>query len=91
MFEIQPLPCSLAQGTVDNIVAHGRIVSSNPTHECHHVRLGNNNVKVAVDVAVDPQATVPFPSHEISTVNEAVDSFTVWPKALVVVPPKKVF
>lgn len=59
---------------------------SQPDDVCHHARVGDDYVKVAIQEVFDIQAKLPVPSSEFSTVHAAVDSFVPWPKNLVIVP-----
>nr|XP_048326671.1 uncharacterized protein LOC112489836 [Ziziphus jujuba var. spinosa] len=82
----QGINCRLAQGTIDNVVAHGILwSSSDPQALCHGVQLGSN-VRVTVLEALNPLAPLPVSSFDITTVGEALGSFCAWPRHLVVLP-----
>ncbi|KAL6564813.1 hypothetical protein OROMI_016263 [Orobanche minor] len=79
------------------LVAIGRVHHGDFTPHC--APLPAHLVKVVVEEAVDGSAEVPIPTEEVSLVREALGTFIVWPKNLVVAdfikrygatePPKK--
>lgn len=53
-------------------------------HTVHGVPLGEGNIRVAIDTALDEQALLPIPvTEELVTVGQAVGSHVAWPKHLV--------
>ncbi|KAK9286751.1 hypothetical protein L1049_015155 [Liquidambar formosana] len=79
--------CSLAVGSLTNVVARGMVVESmGPT--VHSIPLGDKNVRVAIDFAIDGNALLPIPvGDELVTVKQAIGSHVAWPKMLVVSTP----
>ncbi|KAF7113061.1 hypothetical protein RHSIM_RhsimUnG0164900 [Rhododendron simsii] len=79
--------CKLAVGSIENIVAHGRMyerVSSDET--IHTLPLGELNVRVCVDFVIIPHALLPIPiPGDVTSVGEAVGYELAWPKNLVLV------
>ncbi|KAG5562854.1 hypothetical protein RHGRI_005547 [Rhododendron griersonianum] len=79
--------CKLAVGSIENIVAHGRMyerVSSDET--IHTLPLGELNVRVYVDFVIIPHALLPIPiPGDATSVGEAVGYELAWPKNLVLV------
>ena len=51
----------------------------------HHVRLGENNVHVSIDVVYQPDANLPIPvlNADMITVSHALNSQVAWPKKYV--------
>ncbi|KAK9268999.1 hypothetical protein L1049_000767 [Liquidambar formosana] len=81
--------CSLAVGSLTNVVARGIVVESmGPT--VHSIPLGDKNVRVAIDFAIDGNALLPIPvGDDLVTVKQAIGSHVAWPKMLVVSTPTK--
>lgn len=71
-------------GTTRKIVAYGSIIDL-ASKEVHGVPLGDANLRVAIDIAIDGQALLPIPvREELKTVDDAVGSHVAWPKDLVI-------
>ncbi|KAI5408272.1 hypothetical protein KIW84_054191 [Lathyrus oleraceus] len=71
---------------------HYRMVGKGKVHNVSGVLLHTRELpagclKVSVDIAVDPNATLPYPSDDsdATTVHEAVGSFVAWPTNLICV------
>ncbi|KAK9949471.1 hypothetical protein M0R45_004990 [Rubus argutus] len=77
--------CKLAVGSINNVVSHGTIIEVDAAnHTVHGVPLGEGNIRVAIDAALDEQALLPIPvTEELVTVGQAVGSHVAWPKHLV--------
>ncbi|PRQ48579.1 putative Ulp1 protease family catalytic domain, putative transposase, Ptta/En/Spm, plant [Rosa chinensis] len=77
--------CKLAVGSINNVVSHGTIIEMDvANHKVHGVPLGEGNIRVAIDNALDEQALLPIPvTGELATVGQAVGSHVAWPKHLV--------
>lgn len=84
-FFFQGKSCKLAVGSINNIVSHGTIIEVDAeNHTVHGVPLGEGNIRVAIDAALDEQALLPIPvTEELVTVGQAVGSHVAWPKHLV--------
>jgi len=66
------------------LVAFGRAwLESLPTDTVHGIPLGEGNVRVSIVVPKLKKATLPIPTDEATTVEEAVNGFVAWPKTLV--------
>ncbi|KAL6228395.1 hypothetical protein ACLB2K_002345 [Fragaria x ananassa] len=82
--------CGLAIGTVQNVVAYGKVVDiggKTSTHILHGVPLGEGNVRVTVIGSYNDNALIPIPVRDdIVTVGDAKGSLVVWPRDLVVIP-----
>ncbi|KAK0579540.1 hypothetical protein LWI29_027641 [Acer saccharum] len=76
----------LAMGASNNVVAHGTIMASDdPFDTIHGIPISYENVRVSIDVAIKPLAPLPFSVRdELLTVGEAVGSYVVWPKNLII-------
>lgn len=85
IFFLQGKSCRLAVGSIDNVVSHGTIIEVDAVnHTVHGVPLGEGNIRVAIDTALDEQALLPIPvTGELVTVGQAVGSHVAWPKRLV--------
>ncbi|KAK1264754.1 hypothetical protein QJS04_geneDACA023239 [Acorus gramineus] len=56
-----------------------------PNETIHTIRLGENNRRVSIEIALSPYAPLPIPvGDEMITVMEDVGSFVEWPKDLIV-------
>ncbi|OVA05618.1 Transposase [Macleaya cordata] len=77
-------PCKLLDSN-SNVVALGHINYSNDEEEImiHGVRMGNDCVKVEINLAQIPKALLPRPSGDLLTVEDALKMFVAWPKELV--------
>ncbi|KAF7134397.1 hypothetical protein RHSIM_Rhsim08G0143200 [Rhododendron simsii] len=79
--------CKLAVGSIENIVAHGRMyerVSNDET--IYTLPLGELNIWVYVDFVIIPHALLPIPiPGDATSVSEAVGYELAWPKNLVLV------
>ncbi|CAA0824221.1 Unknown protein [Striga hermonthica] len=70
---------------VDNpqkiLVAYGRIHNLRPT--IHHKKMNKDEVRVVVLRVIVGDALVPYPTEEVTTVEEAPNNFITWPRRLV--------
>ncbi|CAL2266262.1 unnamed protein product [Prunus armeniaca] len=78
--------CKLAFDSKDNIVASGTIVDINvPQQLLHNVPLGEGNIKVFVNYAINGASPLPMPVKGVlNTVEDAVGSQVAWPEDLIV-------
>ncbi|KAF7150098.1 hypothetical protein RHSIM_Rhsim02G0154800 [Rhododendron simsii] len=87
LVEDESKQCKLAMGSIENIVAHGRMyerVSSDET--IHTLPLGELNVRVYVDFVIIPHVLLPIPiPGDATSVGESVGYELAWPKNLVLV------
>lgn len=79
----------LALGSLDNIVATGTSMKTDdPDELCHGYPLGDQNVRVSIEIAKQEYAKVPFPvGDDIKTVRQAMGSWIAWPDHLVIYTP----
>ncbi|XP_050370270.1 uncharacterized protein LOC126788239 isoform X2 [Argentina anserina] len=77
--------CKLSVGSINNVVSHGTIIEvDGGNHTVHGMPLGEGNIRVAIDTALDEEALLPIPvTGELETVGHAVGSHVAWPKHLV--------
>ncbi|XP_058195235.1 uncharacterized protein LOC131311701 isoform X1 [Rhododendron vialii] len=82
--------CRLAVGSVNNIVALGTMFwKSGPNELLHTVPLGEDHMRVSIDVVKVKDALLPIPiSEEVATVGDAVGWFVAWPKDLIFFAPE---
>ena len=66
------------------VVAEGRWATNDPAHKVHFVPLGNNAVKVWVDIVKVSKAEVWRPSEEIVILEDALGSIIAWPEDKVI-------
>lgn len=66
------------------VVAEGRWASNDPDQNVHFVRLGNNAVKVWIDVVKVSDAAVWRPSTEIECMEDAIGTTIAWPEDKVI-------
>ncbi|KOM38673.1 hypothetical protein LR48_Vigan03g205500 [Vigna angularis] len=71
----------LVDGDPPCIVVVGRVLEGGQT--IHGVPILPHHVCVTIDKVQDPQAQVPVPTPEIHFVGEAIGSFIVWPRTLI--------
>lgn len=85
------IPCHLAIGSLDNVVAVGKMFESDvqcPT--IHGIPLGAENIRVTVDIAMVEDVALPIPlKGDIETLNQAIGNFVAWPRKLVIVTKEK--
>ena len=62
------------------VVAEGRVASTDPEALVHFKKLGSQGWKVWIDVAVDPEAFLWKPNSAMTTIGEAVGSTMAWNK-----------
>ncbi|GMN63753.1 hypothetical protein TIFTF001_032825 [Ficus carica] len=66
------------------LVAFGRAwLESLPTDTVHGIPLGEENVRVSINVPELKKSALPIPTYEATTVEDAVNGFVAWPKRLV--------
>lgn len=77
-------------GSVNNIVALGTMFwKRGPNELLHTVPLGEDNMRVSIDVVKVEDALLPIPiSEEQATVGAAVGCFVAWPKNLIFFAPE---
>lgn len=77
-------------GSVNNIVALGTMFwKSGPNELLHTVPLGEDHMRVSIDVVKVKDALLPIPiSEEVATVGDAVGCFVAWPKDLIFFAPE---
>lgn len=68
----------------NKVVAERRWASDNPKHTVHCFPLGDNAVKVWVDIVNVNTAAVWKPSSEIECLGDAFGSVVAWPKDKVI-------
>ncbi|KAL6494185.1 hypothetical protein OROGR_030985 [Orobanche gracilis] len=90
--QLKPSECRLALGSVDCIVAIGKLVGLQDNNidneKIHGVPMAEGNVRVTILRALVPDAELPFPvKDELLTVQDAVNSFVAWPKDMIVRSP----
>lgn len=66
------------------IVAEGRWASNNPEQKVHFVPLGNNAVRVWVDIVNVKDAAVWRPCSEIEVIEDAIGTSIAWPEDKVI-------
>lgn len=70
-------------GDKKKAVACGQILTLGSN--IHNVSLGEGNVRVAINLALDEDALLPIPvGGEMRTVGDAVKSIVAWPRDLVI-------
>ncbi|KAE8649224.1 hypothetical protein Csa_014966 [Cucumis sativus] len=88
---LKGIPCHLAIGSLDNVVAIGKMFESDvqcPT--IHGIPLGADNIRVTVDVIMVEDVALPIPlKGEIETLNQAIGNFVAWPRKLVILTQEK--
>ncbi|GMN44730.1 hypothetical protein TIFTF001_013925 [Ficus carica] len=66
------------------LVAFGRAwLESLPTDTVHGIPLGEENVRVSINVSKLKKSPLPIPTYEATTVEDAINGFVAWPKRLV--------
>ena len=68
------------------IVAEGLVFEKvGPNDTVHHVSLGEDNVRVSIDIVHNPNANLPVPvvSADMITLKDALNSQVAWPKKYV--------
>jgi hypothetical protein len=65
----------------EEVVAEGRIATTDPSSKVHHLPLGRDCWKVWVEEVYMDQLTLYRPTDEIRTLREAVGSTVAWPKS----------
>ena len=63
------------------LVAMGKIMEGDST--IHIVAYANDVVRVSVEIVIDGDVAIPYPTSEIQYVKQAVDTFIAWPTQLV--------
>ena len=73
-------------GMIPQVVAIGKVYEEATT--LHNVPLPSDVAKVTVERVRVPDAHVPLPSEEVTTVADAFQSFVAWPRHLIRVMPE---
>lgn len=74
----------MALGTSTNVVATGLYFEKvGPNDTLHCKPLGENNVRVSVNVMYSPDCNLPIPNAEMTTLKDAYQSHVAWPKKFV--------
>ncbi|KAH7838044.1 hypothetical protein Vadar_021409 [Vaccinium darrowii] len=83
-------PCRLAVGSINNIVANGTMFEKvGPNELLHTTPLGEDNMRVSIDVVKIREALLPIPiPGEAVTVGEAVGCHVAWPRNLILFAPQ---
>jgi len=68
-------------GKLPRVVALGKVYEEATT--LHNVPLSSDVAKVTVEKVQVPDACVPLPSEEVTTVADAFQTFIVWPRDLI--------
>ncbi|KAL6276925.1 hypothetical protein ACE6H2_020526 [Prunus campanulata] len=78
--------CKMAFGIKANLVASGTIVEINVLNQLvHNVPLGEGNIRVAVNCALQGDSPLPIPVKGVlETVGDAIGSQVAWPQDLIV-------
>lgn len=77
--------CNLLDWTgSEEIVAEGRISSSDPKVLVNNIPLGPNATKVRVEIAKEPGAFLWRPTAHMNSIEEAVNAEIAWPSDKVV-------
>ena len=66
------------------IVALGRVSSTDPTSTVHCVPLGKNAIKVWVELVKMPKARLWRPTSELEVIEDALGTTIAWPAANVI-------
>ena len=84
------IQCKLALGSIDHVVALATVMTSDsPSHTCYGIPLGDENMRVSVYAALEEKALIPMPvKDEIHTVKQAMGSWVLWPKNLIIFSEK---
>ena len=65
------------------------MTSDDPSHTCHGIPLGDENMRVSIYAAIEEKALIPIPViDEIHTVKQAMGSWVMWPKNLIIFSEK---
>ncbi|XP_073122553.1 uncharacterized protein [Henckelia pumila] len=70
--------CKLLRWCGDEVVAEGRIASTNPTVKVHHVPLGGSCWKVWIDRVLMEQVDLIRPNSEMIFLDDAVGNTIAW-------------
>ncbi|XP_038895930.1 uncharacterized protein LOC120084092 isoform X2 [Benincasa hispida] len=88
---LEGIPCHLAIGSVDNIVAVGTMFESDA--QCpsiNEIPLGPDNVRAMVDIVMGEDVALPIPQKDkIKTLDQAIGNFVAWPRKLVITTKEK--
>ncbi|KAL6218569.1 hypothetical protein ACLB2K_011779 [Fragaria x ananassa] len=84
--------CKLALGSTDHFVALATLCTNDdPSTVCHGYALGDDKLRVSIHTAIEEKALIPFPvGDEIKTVKQAMGSWVMWPKNLIIYNENKV-
>lgn len=65
------------------------MISDDPSHTCHGIPLGDEHMRVSVYAAIEEKAVIPIPvKDEIHTMQQAMGSWVMWPKNLIIFSEK---
>jgi hypothetical protein len=67
----------------EEVIAKGKITTTDPYSKVHHVPLGNDCWKDWVDEVKDSNVPLYRSTSEFSSFNEAVGSTVAWPKKFI--------
>ncbi|KAL6214278.1 hypothetical protein ACLB2K_013715 [Fragaria x ananassa] len=78
--------CKLALGSTDHFVALATFCTNDdPSTVCHGYAMGDDKLRVSIHTAIEEKALIPFPvGDEIKTVKQAMGSWVMWPKNLII-------
>ena len=70
---------------IEEIVAEGRKVSSDPNEEVNHIPLGPNAMKVLVDISHKPDSFLWRPTSDMTCIKHAQGKTIAWPVERVII------
>ena len=70
---------------IEEIVAEGRKVSSDPNEEVNHIPLGPNAMKVLVDISHKPDAFLWRPTSDMTCIKHAQGKTIAWPVERIII------
>ena len=80
-------------GSTDHFVALATFCTNDdPSTVCHGYAMGDDKLRVSIHTAIEEKALIPFPvGDEIKTVKQAMGSWVMWPKNLIIYNENKVY
>lgn len=76
----------LALGNINNVVASGFLLENDGLQSTvHGIPLGDDNVRVSIDVAIVDVALLIKIRNDLITIKQAVGSHVPWPRHLVII------
>lgn len=79
----------ILESSHNEIVAHGIVVSMRGMTKTQSDKIPKDCTCVSIDVAVDPNALLPYPIPNVcDNIGDAVGSHVVWPTHLVMIKEK---